>query len=329
MSNLSNQSGKVAFFHVPKTGGITFRGVLQRMYEDSFIECQDPSLDAICENLRKFACVEFHVPLHSGNWAYTHSELANNNCWNVLNGREIFTMLRNPVEHIVSSYSYQLAARQFLEPHMFKPFGIPFPETLEEFVELPWYFNNQVHFLSGQISKPSFEFSQDDLAKVKDWLVELKVHVGLTERYADSLHVLEQVTGRKIRDNRIEKLNENPNRIPLDKIPNWLKDKICKQSALDLELYEFGKKLFEEEFKTCGESPSYTFTNGNPLIAKAPDSSNESSIEGKRSIGKFAHGPLRITHFRLSALGVRACSYLRRMKRTYLRDLPSQIAAGS
>jgi len=308
MPHSSDQDSKVAFFHIPKTGGMTFGGVLQSMFGDSFAACSDPSIDAVASALQKFDCLEFHVHPYKGRLPYMHSELAAKNRWDLLERREIFTMLRDPVEQSLSLYFQLVESRPLLEQTCYKPFGIPFPESLEEFVEMPWHMNTQSHFLLGHNNKPTFDFVSEDLARVKDWLVKLKVHVGLTERYADSLHVLEKVTGRNVDEYKVERRQVNKNRLRSEQIPETVKDKIRSQSHRDLELYEFARERFEEDFREYGKGPVYTFTSGVFIGHYDSEEHNTRTV---------ASSPWRKVHIRVVVLTIQCICYLRR---TFLKS---------
>jgi hypothetical protein len=63
----ANSGKRTIFFHVLKTGGTTFRGILTSIYGDSFQFCEDTSLEAIQASLAKFDALEFHILPYRGN----------------------------------------------------------------------------------------------------------------------------------------------------------------------------------------------------------------------------------------------------------------------
>ena len=167
-------------------------------------------------------------------------------------------MLREPVDQAVSLYYYILRMRHSAEP-FYEAAGAPFPGSWEQYLAWPNHFNNQLAFLAGKLHRTA-ALTGDDLARAKDRLLDLKAHVGLTERYADSLHVFECVTGRCIPDRKVQIQNRTLNRPSLDAIPRTVIDRIREQSALDMELYEFGRALFEEDIRRHGPAPDYSFS---------------------------------------------------------------------
>jgi hypothetical protein len=257
----AQRSRTVAFFHIMKTGGTTFHGMLSALYGDSFHVCVDPSIDAIASALRRFDCLELHTAAYRGDFVHMLADVAADRRWDVFENCEVFTMLREPVAQTVSLYCHIAAKRQFIESTYVKN-GVPFPESLEEFIESPWHFNNQLAFLTGNNQLTSKALPDaTDLATTKAVLLKLRVHAGLIERYADSLHIFETVTGRRIPGRTIESRNRNPMRPSLRTLPPRILEEIRRKSTLDIELYEFARSLFEKELALCGPSPVYTFEN--------------------------------------------------------------------
>lgn len=260
---------KAVFFHVMKTGGMTFRKILASIYEESFHVCEDPSIEAVSAALAKYDCIEFHTLPFKGDFVHMHAELIEQNRLDLLDGCDVFTMLREPVDQVVSQYFYTLKNRAFIEP-TYKVNGIPFPGSLEEYLEGPYHFNNQLAFLLAKYPLTSTTpLNRDDLEAAKQMLTRLRAHVGLTERFADSLHFFEQVTGRRVPGNQVLNQNTNPDRPPLEAVSASIREGIRERSALDIELYEFGRELFFADFARYGSAPQYSFVDPH---AKPPES---------------------------------------------------------
>lgn len=260
-SNSLRHSGKTVFFHILKTGGMTFRGILSSVYGGAFHVCEDPSIDAIAGDLAEFDCLVFHTLPYRGNFFHMHAELARRRRWDLLAGRDVFTMFRDPVDQAISLYFHMVEKRSFIEP-TYQANGLSFPESIEQYAESPWHFNNQLAFLIGKHQLASNEpLDAKDLAEGKDVLLRLHIHAGLMERYPDALCVFETVTGRQIPGRKIANLNRNPNRPSLDAIPYAVKEQIRRRSFLDIELYEFAKDLFEKDVAECGLAKVYSFSN--------------------------------------------------------------------
>ncbi len=238
---------KTVFFHAMKTGGMTYRGVLSSVYGDSFHVCDNPSLASVEAQLKRYRCVEFHVMPDRDGWVNLHAEIARQDRWDLLKGRDCFTMLREPVEQILSLYFFMVKIRAEIEPVM-RARGVRFPETMEEFLDYRENYNNQTAFLVGKSQHGGRFIAGSDLAAAKSLIERLDMHVGLTERFADSLAIFQAVTGRQLPAHGIVIQNRNAERPPLQAIPARVKDRIREESALDLELYQFGLERFTAEF---------------------------------------------------------------------------------
>ena len=114
--SLHRRSNKVVFFHIGKTGGTTFNGVLSSIFGDSFHFCDDPSIEGIARALESFDCLEFHTLLRRGDWVHMHSELAAQHRWELIDGADIFTMFREPVDQAISLYFHMIEFRERVEP---------------------------------------------------------------------------------------------------------------------------------------------------------------------------------------------------------------------
>jgi hypothetical protein len=267
MNSESNQTAeRSVFLHVSKTGGMTFRKILSTIYGDSLHVMDDPSFEAIESALAKFDCVEFHSMPYQNDFVHLHTELKRRDRWDLLDGRNVFTMFREPVAQTLSMFYFMGTIRSLLEP-TFKASGVPFPDKLEEILDQPAYFNNQLAFLAGK-SRWSESLTAQDLSDAKAMLLRVRAHIGLTERFADSLHVFEEVTGRQIPGRQVHNQNQNSFRVPLEAVSNKVRDHIREQSGLDNELYDFAKELFYEDLAHCSPVRSYSFIDETKPVPK-------------------------------------------------------------
>jgi len=186
-----------------------------------------------------------------------------------LQGTDVFTMFRDPVDQVVSQYFYMVQKRALIEP-AYKINGIAFPETIEQYLDNPAHLNNQLAFLIGKYRlKPGNDVTREDLDRAKEMLIKLNVHPGLTERFAESLHIFETITGRRVPGGQILNQNQNPDRPPLEAISARTRDRIRALSFLDNELYAFARDIFMKDVALCGPTRQYTFvdTAAKPALA--------------------------------------------------------------
>lgn len=251
---------KIVFVHIPKTGGTTFRGILQDVYGKSFRYCTNPSIAAIRDDLESFDCVELHFAESGARYEciLANSEVIAQQAWSIFGDAEIFLMLRDPVDQSISQFFHNLRNRELIAP-MYRAAGAKFPECVEDLLADSRHFNQQLRFLCDKLSEAKSTISLEDLAKAKKWLVESKIHVGLTERFGDSLHIFESVTGHRIPRGIVELRNKSLNRPPPSALSPATVEKIRSESELDNQLYAFGKQLFEAELARFGPAPNYDF----------------------------------------------------------------------
>lgn len=267
-------SKKTVFFHVMKTGGMTFRNIVSNLYRSRFKLIEDPTISSIERELAENDCVEFHTLPYAGGGMHMHRCLARQNRWDILAGTDIFTMLREPVDQVVSQFHHIHMQRGIIEP-VFEANGVTFPETLEQYVENPANFNNQLAFLVGKYGTDSNDLvTRQDLDELKSIMTRLNFHVGLTERFSESVHVFEAVTGRFVAGGKVRNQNRNPGRVALQNVPESIKAQIRARSTFDLELYRFAGELLARDLAIYGPAKQYTFVEASnpqvPAVAEVP-----------------------------------------------------------
>jgi hypothetical protein len=143
-----------------------------------------------------------------------------------------FTFLRDPVDRYLSHYNYQRIAM-----------GIDW--TLDEFLDNPRFNNWQTFRIAGEYN----------LQKAKEYLTSEMNFTGITEKYNESLVILQQLIGIDKMDFNYAAQNtitgdKNPNKLPAVKINDLndeLKDRIIKNNRQDLELYDYAlNEIFPE-----------------------------------------------------------------------------------
>jgi hypothetical protein len=262
-------SQKIVFFHIVKTGGSTFQAILSAIYGDAFRICNDASLDSIKATLARSQCLEFHIQPGDNGWICLHGELVRQQRWDLIKGCHAFTMLREPIDQVLSQYFYLQTIRAQVEPILHAS-GLEFPDSLTEFLRSPTGYNGQLSFLMGQTQRDGALMTPKDLADAKEMLLRLGMHVGLTERFADSMNVFESVTGLRIPDAGIKNQNRNASRPKLADVPRRIRDQIQENSALDIELYRFGRELFLEDLSRCAKTRKYGFLTAEDAGAGPP-----------------------------------------------------------
>ena len=258
MADESLQSRKVAFIHINRTGGSTFRKILQNMYGPAYHFALDPTIKGIESDIKQYQALEFHVVVTANDMFMTHAQLAQQNRWDLLDDSSVFVLFRDPVDYYLSTYHHSVQRRAFIEPALVAR-GYKFPDSLEEFMSWQPTFNAQLAYLLGIKRDIGYYVTRADLEKAKELLRRPNFHIGLTERFADAIHILQHETGRRVPGGTILNVNRNPDRPALETVPESVRETIRRNSDLDYELYDFARELFLEDLARCGPVSDFKF----------------------------------------------------------------------
>jgi hypothetical protein len=228
MPDVDNRA--LLFLHIPKTAGTTLNRIIEWQYSPFEIFTIDPHrIRATPERLRawpedrrralRIVRGHFYFGLHDA----------------LPQGGTYFTILRDPVKRILSSYYF--IQRRPLHPLHRKVkggrIGIP------DFLRLTQHRQNlQCRLIAGIKSGEGDDVKILEIAKN-----HLSNHfrvVGISERFEESLVLMAQTFGWEIPYYENRKVTKN--RPPPD--PSDI-ELIKASNQFDLELYEFGKSLFE------------------------------------------------------------------------------------
>ncbi|MGA9722776.1 MAG: sulfotransferase family 2 domain-containing protein [Candidatus Binatus sp.] len=226
----------IIFVHIPKTGGMTFAPIITRNFpSESVIQIDgiNVSLASCGEQLSRLPdksraeiqCIHGHVPLGLHRWLSQPAAY--------------ITLLRNPVDRLVSAYYYSLRrpewgfheriVKQHLSLHEFA--------ASEASAELH---NAQTRMLSGSDEPVS---TVDTLDTAKANLRQRFAFVGLTERFDESVWLCRKLLG--LSGGFYLKKNINRRRVPLNQIPSRTVALIEEKNSLDLELYDVARRDFD------------------------------------------------------------------------------------
>ncbi|MGI8890090.1 MAG: sulfotransferase family 2 domain-containing protein [Chthoniobacterales bacterium] len=222
------------FLHIPKTAGTTLNRIIEWQYSPLSIFTIDPyRIRATTERLRalpearrrKLRMVRGH--LHYG----VHEYLPQ--------GASYFTLLREPVARALSAY-YFILRRPFNPLHRkLKKEQLSVEDCVREFPERQ---NMQCRFIGGVPSGPTVD--ERLLDRAKERLRKSFSVVGISERFEESLMLMATTFGWEIPFYENWKVAKS--RPEMD--PR-VAEVIREHNQFDLQLYEFGKGLFEENLQ--------------------------------------------------------------------------------
>lgn len=229
----------VIFLHIPKTAGATLHRIIERQYEPSVIFTLDGS--RVQESLDQFKKLpqtkRAEVKILKGHASFgIHEFLPQSSTY--------ITLLRDPVDRVISFYYYILQ-----EPHHYLHDELiarrmSLKDLVSSEISSKEIFNIQTRLLSEPLPGEGLS-SVQILERAKRNLREKFSVVGLSERFDETLILLKRAFGWRIPFYRKE--NVTRNRPRKSEIPKDTLRLIEKQNELDTELYQYVKKLFEEE----------------------------------------------------------------------------------
>lgn len=227
------------FLHVPKAAGMTLHSIIDRQYpKESIFNIGQPVREHIDkfkklpEHKRaKIRCMKGHM------WFGLHRYLPQPSMY--------ITMLRNPVDRLVSHYFYVLRS----PTHPLYKTVKSSKMNLREYVSSgmsPELNNGQVRLISGT-SVQDDRASTDDLEAAKRNLSEYFVAVGLVERFDESLILFKKLLGwRNIYYMKQNVTHGRPSKREIS--PQTLRT-IENHNSLDMELYKFGVQIFNQKIR--------------------------------------------------------------------------------
>ena len=242
----------VIFVHIPKTAGTTLRHIIQSQFQPNNVfefyslKTQPPkvlkgiekynSLSEAQKKTIKFISGHFGVGLH---------EFIQRPCTYI-------TILRNPVERVVSYYYFLLRNQNKIVQN----------KTLLEFIQTyGGVHNSMTCYLSGltlkaQVKEPNLNLEQqrfepEILEQAKANLQKYFKVVGFVERFDETCILLKKILGWNISPFYIRK-NVSKHQNWTQDIPKDTLNLIEKFNELDLQLYDYAQEMFEEMINQQG-----------------------------------------------------------------------------
>jgi hypothetical protein len=235
--NGDRSSPTILYLHIPKAAGTTLSVILEeRLKETGRVLNLRDTRKAVEELTGLPQAQRDQLQLVRGHFPYGIHEC-------LRQPYEYITILRDPVERLISHYYYVLR----------KPIHYLYPRVTSEKMGLKEYAlgrlsreldNGQVRQISGNFYRdPRGQCSRDLLDQAKENLRDRFAVVGLAERFDETVLLLSQKFGWK--DLFYVRQNVTRDRPRREQLPADVLEAIKAASSLDLELYAFATELFE------------------------------------------------------------------------------------
>lgn len=233
------------FLHVPKTAGTTLHHILERCYpRNQICSFKDPNYRSELENFQKLSTETREAyRLIKGHLSFGfHRHLP---------GRSTYiTFLREPVARALSFYHY---ARSHPEHYLYPLLGddhvdlkILLRQRTPTTHEL---FNLQTSMVAGdEWDDPERPADRAALERAKQNLRSHFDVVGLTEEFDTSLRLLRRRFGWKVRFYTRKNVTRRKDQI--DNLDPETHSLLREANALDIELYQFARELFDAQRRT-------------------------------------------------------------------------------
>jgi len=236
------------FLHIPKTGGTTFTSFLDSHYKsDRIFPYQTWNHYLPNKNIKLK-----HYALARGHFGYSFRHLFPHE--NI----RYMTMLRNPVERVISQYHHMTVDKKNNNWILDLPYG-----SLEDMLEkVPeFFFNKQVKHLAidfnvlKSVNDKKFLYESckqmnsvgqiSDLYDLACERLEKFYFVGVLEHYEESMQKLCKLM-RWSMPHKIQHLNILPNKKPASEYDTKIIDRINELNEYDFKLYDFAKKILKK-----------------------------------------------------------------------------------
>ena len=203
----------IIFVHLPKTGGTT---VNSAMNGSSWQTKPDFNYRHILGESGKTNVGDLFDPQFSGKYQ----------------NNKIITMLRNPVDRVISEYYFMKDRQGFMNLLHNKP------KSFKDFIMSTQTPNGMLKFLKGKPLYSTSMVRENDLDQVIQSIDEMPVMVGIFEQFEKSLQYFTDETGLKWKK-KIEVKRVTFKRPDLSEVTDELKALIVERNALDVELYNY------------------------------------------------------------------------------------------
>jgi hypothetical protein len=230
------KSELIIFVHIPKTAGTSLRGIIEKNFKKDAIftvDGRNPQKSiALFNNLSSdkklhFSLVQGHVEF--GALRPSHEQI------------KYITFVRNPVERVLSYYSYILSDT-YRRPQAEIAAGMPFKDYLLS--KYDWQIDNhQTRMIAGNVPPEYGACTSEVLERAKANLASHFEFVGIADLFDRSVLAMSKSLGWNTPF--YKRLNATKKRISKKGIGQEELNIIVNENRFDWELYQFATSRFE------------------------------------------------------------------------------------
>jgi hypothetical protein len=224
------------FIHIPKTAGSTLEGIIAAQYPPGSVLNLRQNAVSHDERTARLRALPLGIRIVCGHLHYGFLAA-------VPRPARAFTMLRDPVERVISLYYYIAREPRHATHEAFKRGEI----TMEKLARRQG--RAQACFLAGITPRDAMP-DAELVARAKENLERNMTAVGITERFDESLLLYNRALGWKVGGYIRE--NVTRNRPTQDRLAEADLAVIRAHSSVDQAIYEFARTLFEQRVAAAG-----------------------------------------------------------------------------
>lgn len=229
----------IIFIHIPKTGGSTFTNLLRLTF--------DPTNKKLSHFIQHIKYKDLDIDIRHLQFRHPKRLSMSGDIFNITNynkykNSQIYTIIRNPVDRLVSEFIFQkYILKKGPKLNKLKPV----PNTFEEYINNPGTWNYQTSFLLGRGLVSESEITANDYNHIIHMIEKYGIYLGVTDEYEKFLNLFQ--TNLNINFNSNVEILKKSNKDFKSKIniTQNIIDKIIKYNEWDYKLYKYAKTHVE------------------------------------------------------------------------------------